>query len=245
MKDKVCLLCMRSSPNMKSHILAKGILKLIDIGGDQDYLILSDEYKRSKRRPTGSYDKSILCDKCDSMMGDWDLEAIKFCKSKLTTKHPSNLAWLISGIDQDKLKLFFMSYIWRASVTDLEEFKGCNIGSIHEERIRQLLLKSTPGSVDDYSVLLYKFSIPDDKEKWGKTILIPINNRFKGYRTVDVYSPNLYKAFVKVDSRPYSDMDFPTKNQMMLGTRYSIFVTEGIDYLDSQEFKMIHNLIKG
>lgn len=246
MNQPTCKLCLSRKPNMKAHILAEGLLKLININPDKyepNYVMLSDEYEKPKRRPTGSYDSTILCDVCDNKLGVWDEEAIRLCRREDFLQHPSKAGWIIGDVDQVKLKLFFLSYVWRASVTNLPEFAKLTLGQKHEEIIRKMLATSDSGSVDSYSVIVGRFTLPDDIKTWGKNVLLPVKNRFLKMLSIDVYLPNMYKAIVKTDSRSYDRGILPAADEILLGSKDSVFIFDMGDYRQSQEFKIMHNII--
>ena len=73
--------------------------------------------------------------------------------------HASGLAFTVNGIDPKKLKLFCLSYIWRASITSWTEFSLVKLGEFHEEKIRKMLLADDCGSPKDSSVLFSKYYI--------------------------------------------------------------------------------------
>jgi len=231
---------------MKAHIMAEGLLKLINLNPNKyepNFIMLSDEYKKPKHRPTGSYDPTILCNVCDNKIGVWDEEAIKMCRREDFIKHPSSAGWTLDDVDHVKLKLFFLSYIWRASITALPEFSKLILGQKHEEIIRKILVNSDPRDVDSYSVLVGKFTLPDEKKTWGKNVLLPVNNRFLKRLSVDVYLPNMYKIIVKTDSQPYDRSLLAAADAILLGTTDSVFVFDMGDYRESKEFAIMHKMI--
>lgn len=215
-------------------------MKLIHGGARYDgHFIMVGDKKRPINRPTGSYDKNILCDSCDRKLGRFDDEAIKFCKRKDLAVHPSNAAFTLDNVDQIKLKLFAISYIWRASVSELEEFQPISLGEYHTGKMRDTLLNEIPGSIDDYSVLIARYHLPNDKELWGKHVLHPVQNRINGIRTYDIYLPNLYKIFLKVDKQPFKD----GLNNLGLGAKSDVLILDLGDYTDSKEFSIMHKVI--
>lgn len=74
------------------------------------------------------YDTTILCDACDNKLGEFDRVAIEFCQRNDFRLHPSGVLFMLDEVDQKKLKLFAMSYVWRASITRLKEYDGVHLG---------------------------------------------------------------------------------------------------------------------
>ncbi len=55
--------------------------------------------------------------------------------------------------DYATFKLFHLSVLFRASVSSLSTFQEVNLGALHEERIRQMLLNEDPGKDWEYPIL--------------------------------------------------------------------------------------------
>ncbi len=221
--------------------MAEGLMKLIhgQPKYDGQFIMVGNELKKSVRRPTGSYDTTILCDKCDNKLGKYDQIAIEFCKRIDFAPHPSGLASTLSGVDHKTLKLFIMSYVWRASITSLFEYNTVNLGEIHEAKIAEMLRNDNPGDIDDYSVLISRFTLNEERKEWGMHVLNPATVRFDGIKMVDVYLPNLYKIKMKVDKRPLN----VAFRKMCLGSSDDVIVLDMGDYTDSQEFSLMHSAI--
>ncbi|MBZ0103567.1 MAG: hypothetical protein K8I65_15525 [Thermoanaerobaculia bacterium] len=82
-------------------------------------------------------------------------------------------ATLLEGFDYPTLKLFLLSILWRAGVSSRGEFRQVELGP-HEEQLRRILLERNPGSVGDYTCLLFLM-----KQDF-KGIHIPWLTRFEG-----------------------------------------------------------------
>ena len=54
------------------------------------------------------------------------------------------------------LKLFFLSVLWRASVSDHEFYALIDIGA-SENIIRNMILRADPGNSDEFSIILARF----------------------------------------------------------------------------------------
>lgn len=237
----LCRLCQKNAPNMKAHIMAEGLMKLIHGQPKYDgrFIMIGSEIKHPISRPTGSYDNTILCAECDNKLGVYDNVAINFCKYKDLKRHPSDAAYIISGFSQPKLKLFALSYIWRASITELKDYRGISLGDAHEAKIRDTLLNDDCGNIDDYSVLVSKFNLPTEKEKWGMHVLGPVMGRLQDVNTIEVYLPNLYKLKVKIDQRSFPD----NLSSFGLNAQQDIIIFDMGDYVGSDEFAIIHKAI--
>lgn len=225
-----CRLCgTELTPGNKcnAHIFPSSLLKLLSPGEYGSLKVVGTEMDRSKRTPIGSYDSNILCSSCDNKIGVYDGYARKFIERSVLVPHPSGVGWTIDNVDQHKLKMFCISYLWRASITSLPEFKGVSLGVVHEEQIRQMILSDDSGGTHDYTVSLQKFSNNDGK--FGG-ILFPARTKLVGLNTYEGYLPHGYKFWVKVDSQNENEI-----SSLSVGAREPIFIGDRGDFHSSVE----------
>lgn len=64
----------------------------------------------------------------------------------------------ITGIDGNKLRLFFLSLLWRAAVTSRPEFDEISLPQNSVERLRCMLLADDPGMPNFYPIQLVQLS---------------------------------------------------------------------------------------
>jgi len=61
------------------------------------------------------------------------------------------LGFILEGLDYARFKLFHLSILWRAGVSDREEYRAVQLGP-HTKRLARLLLTNDPGPPDRYPV---------------------------------------------------------------------------------------------
>lgn len=69
------------------------------------------------------------------------------------------LAYNFGLCDYEKLKLFFLSVLWRAGVSKQQLFNKVQLGP-YEEKLKQVVLSKEVGGVENFSVALSKFDAP-------------------------------------------------------------------------------------
>lgn len=122
----------------------------------------------SNRKPrqcqSGIIDTGLLCEKCDGgILGPWD----KYAQNLLLKEFPKELAsfvrippfYYVDSFDYSRLKLFFLSVLWRSAITSHEFFGQVDIQG-NEEEIRRMLLERNPGSPEDFPVMVVKYEGP-------------------------------------------------------------------------------------
>ncbi len=211
MKIGKCCLCGKTKNLIKAHLLPKFFYLYLYSGYDRNKsLILFDgENKTVKKRPVGTYDQNILCRDCDGKLGVYDNYAKYFWEKDLLSYSRKDLpgpAYIKKDIDYKKLKLFCLSYLWRVSISNMEEVKEISVGPF-EDQLREMIDADDPGKIDDFSVLFSKFDSDDDLPIADKNIQIPGKIRIDGpINGFNLYLPKAYKFYVKVDKRSTSAM---------------------------------------
>lgn len=125
------------------------------------------ENEYDKRIPKGLYDSEILCLECEKRFGPWDEHAVDVLKEATTYPvvtdgdilfhrgHPMILE--IREFDYHKLKMFFVSLLWRAMVSKLPYFANTVAGK-SEARLRRIILDDERTVSQEFAVIVSKFS---------------------------------------------------------------------------------------
>ncbi|MBL7154102.1 MAG: hypothetical protein ISS79_10310 [Phycisphaerae bacterium] len=149
--DSKCRLCGRDSELRESHIIPRSIIKMIrDESLNNRFIELHDGQDRIIQDGPKEY---LLCDDCEQKIGRYEkyfVEAVHYNKHGTDKKHDSKHL-LIENLDYKKMKLFFLSLLWRMSISSRPEFEVVSIEGA-EERIREMILKDEPGDCTEYSV---------------------------------------------------------------------------------------------
>lgn len=167
-------------------------------------IITNTEGQYPKRSPVGIYDTSIVTDEGERIFSPWDDYAAdlllgKKDKFKKLYNDSECVAFQIDNYNYEKLKLFFLSVLWRASVSEHVFFGKVDLGP-HEVVIRNALLRNDAGDSDWYSVNLSTWS--DQSE--GMMIMDPFKERYDGINYYRIYLDG-YIAYLKVDKRIAKD----------------------------------------
>lgn len=176
-KQGMCQLCLSEGTLAKrSHIFPDFFYKKI-MDGEKLYLV--DPQKIIKEKPednrylnTGDYDNSILCDHCENHISKFESYGRNIFYGHSSNKFrasTSNQGKFINlkNLDYAKLKLFFLSIIWKSSVSKREFYKTVYLGHKHEEIMRKMILNSEPYDDSKYPICIVKLT---DKENISRLI---------------------------------------------------------------------------
>jgi len=159
----------------------------------------------SKRVPprashTGEYDRSILCADCDNILGEWDEYACDLLVHKvpaqsIKTRSNGQQIYVLPRYEYQKFKLFFLSTLWRMSISTRYAFRDVKLGSF-EVDLRQKIFDRLPGESEDFAVFIYRYI-----DEFGSTMMLPSRpERLEGIRVYNLGLPG-YIAVIKVDRK--------------------------------------------
>jgi hypothetical protein len=162
----ICQLCLEEKKLLKkSHIIPEFMYK--GIFDEQHFMYKVDLNQKNKlsKKPTGIYDKNILCSDCDSrIIGSLETYGSKLIfggsisdKSRPIFDFSTEGLIKTSNINYACFKLFLLSLLWRGSISSNDFFKNIELGP-HKEIIRKMILNNDPGEELEYEtcIIFYK-----------------------------------------------------------------------------------------
>ena len=201
----LCRLCGADIPRLaRSHIIPVGFIRRTELIGLAVCVGRNGEGRKLRK---GIYDREILCQKCEhEIFAPLDEYACKILIRKdfqssssrdLTGRGVRILSG--KGIERRLLRRFLASFLWRCSVSRVQEMAEVDIGNHYEVLIGRDLLDEKPC---DYIDALIMFG-HDDIAK--TTIFMPVGTRFRKDGNVangfEVFFPGIWLR-VSLDQRP-------------------------------------------
>ncbi len=167
-----CRLCLLDKTLVKkSHIIPNFMYKgILDKENTMVKLNINNP-KLNKINRSGVYEGGLLCQQCESLLSKYESYASDvFYGSKVTARVNLTYKFLsehllkINNIDYLKMKLFFISILWRCHISKDEAFKNVNLGKI-AEKIRLMVLNGIPGNAKEYEIKIIIYQIPEIPSK--------------------------------------------------------------------------------
>lgn len=198
-----CKLCKKKDgiKFSKSHIIPKSLYGQIIKKKESALVISGEKNTRIKKSRIGEYDQSILCVNCEKEFDSFDNYAAKFFTQELHEKnyfktiYNHKLAYIFPDYNYGKLKLFFLSMAWRASVSRRNFFSNINLGP-YEESFREMIINNDPGDHEKFSVIIGKYTDPNA----DAFLMNPCVIRVDGVRFYKFYFLD-YFALIKADKQ--------------------------------------------
>lgn len=197
-----CKLCGLDGERMaRSHIIPRSLYAgTIRCESGPARIISNKDGVHPRRSPNGVYDDSILCLACEASLADLDDYANEFLMEtkpdEVLAISGESLAEKYDSVDMEKLKLFFLSLLWRMNATNHEMFAGVELGP-YEIPITEALLKRDLSLAPQVDTVISKFQ---DEQAVG--FLGPHPMRIEGvngYRVCFAY----HSCWLKVDKRAF------------------------------------------
>jgi hypothetical protein len=167
----VCKLTGRSGKFIKSHLLPRALSKP---GVAGEYFVSGGQGSRPKKSWTSWYDEQLVIRKGEDILADYDNWAVaeirrlelvwsgwgtKTCLPLETpewfTTQPEGFGLRqVECTNPDKLRLFFLSLLWRAAATTLPEFGDINLEPEELELLRTMVLNQDPRPLYFFPIIL-------------------------------------------------------------------------------------------
>ena len=158
---------------VKCHILPEALTRSERLGAN---LVQYGQGRRPIKRWTSWYDRQLVIGEGEAMLARYDNWVIKALHKHKMVWSSWGLAqaleaadfhtfesspWgvrTITDCDTRRLRLFFLSILWRAAATGLEEFAEIQIPADELERLRAMVLQGDPEPLSFYPVSLTQLS---------------------------------------------------------------------------------------
>ncbi len=163
--NTICKFCGQEKNLIKAHIIPKKFY----LGIKEDKcLCINSKTGEYIIQQQGGYDSNILCGDCDNhIIGEFDKEGYRilfgdFSKYKYIQLHPQYRIYQLDNtkFDYEKLRRFFISILWRASISKLEEWSNINLGGYEKKAFEILKGKRTYDEL--FKILIYKNCYSED-----------------------------------------------------------------------------------
>ena len=194
---------------MKSHAIPEAFFRQLRDGPHAPILVSNVANTWPARAPIGVYDNDVLCDGCEPKFGPSDAYGAEVLINRLdelfqpVVADGRIVAYFGQGVDQLRLKLFFLSVLWRAAISKHGFYDRMKLGP-HLDRIRAVL--DSPHNIhpDEYSGLMSRWIASPNKEAFADGLMSPILEKWHGINAVRMYFGKVV-AYIKVDKRPFPE----------------------------------------
>ena len=150
-------------PLVESHVIPRSFYEITSFkqkAPKKSLSILSDsEHYKPVKRPIGIYDTKLFCAVCEKKFMVYDDYAFKLLNEQkdnrktMRDENGQEVVQYYENYDYQKLKIFFMSVLLRASLSEDFFFQNVNVGPFLEA-LKEAVERNDPKSTDEFSVFL-------------------------------------------------------------------------------------------
>lgn len=208
MEKDLCKLTGKRGRFVEAHLIPKSLTKAAEKGSP---FIQTEDGRRPIRRWSSWYDKHLVIREGEDILSSLDNWAIpKLRKHKLVwsgwrpnqvlsnvsmlagiyASAPPNSKWgyrVIKGVNPRRLRLFFLSLLWRAAATDRAEFSQVIMPPDELEKLRIMLVNSNPEPLSFYPVELCQFSTAGILYKNAPIMMMKTIERDKNRQDIPIF----------------------------------------------------------
>lgn len=171
-----CLLTGDLGPMAKSHIIPNAFMRRADVTPFME----SDGRSRAIKRQSGWYDTEILGSRGERHISKFDDAAAKcFLDGGFlyrTRRDPHDLAIIrgdfqsgtvveVENVDTAKIRLFALSLLWRAAVSEISSMQEVKVSARNIEEIGKRIFTEMPGSPRQFAVYFCVFDSGEELPK--------------------------------------------------------------------------------
>jgi len=240
---QACKYCNKEKPLVKSHIIPRSFFEIKEFNRKapkKSLSLLSDsENFKPMKRPIGIYDVHLFCNECENKFIKYDDYAFKLLIEQMDSRKTQKdeigkvVCQYYEKFDYEMLKLFFMSVLLRAGLSDDFFFQNVNLGPFTEV-LKEAINSADAKKPDEFAVFLAYYS----QIKSGPVIFPPAMKRIDG---INFYFFHIGRVifYIKVDKRNTPSALKP----IIIKPEGNLFLLE-FDLMDSNAFEILKRIVE-
>lgn len=190
MRPGTCKLCLRSTTLCDSHALPNSLFNYILRKNDGKAIVIVDDAHTPIRYSSDTWDVQLLCADCERLLNQrYDAYGMSVFRGHQGKVILDSVGVNLLRIDRRRLRMFFLSVLWRISVSSHPNYSNIDLPFLWEEDLRSALLEGKPITQSRYTVAVYKMrdSTPEggfDGESLRNFIMSPFGRSFGNLMSV-------------------------------------------------------------
>ena len=201
--EGVCQLCGLDSALRLSHVIPKFMFRPMSRLSQETPTRFSSQERGN--RP-GHLKERLLCESCEQRFSNYERPASEFLRTLNETRIESDTQPIRqTSLDYGRLKLFFLSVLWRCAMCTDGIVRHVNLGP-RRGPMTSLLLGEDPGAENEFPVVLRL--VVESKEARNAVLAVPERARRNGRNGYQMYGAGVEVSWI-VDKRGASREDLP------------------------------------
>jgi hypothetical protein len=153
----LCRLCLSHKPLCDSHALPNSLFNYILRRNSGKAIVITDDATSPAHHSSDTWDVELLCEACERRLNrKYDAYGMAVFRGHEGSVRAHSGGVDLLHVDRRRLRMFFLSVLWRISVSSHPNYSNIDLPHLWEEDLRNAL--NTECSIPDsrYTVALYK-----------------------------------------------------------------------------------------
>lgn len=190
MHQGFCKLCGNFSALCNSHALPDSAFKYIFRNADGKAVVSVDDLRTPIQYSSDSWDVPMLCMPCERKLNEqFDSYGIGVFRGQVGSSARMQDGVRFTGIDRSRLRHFFLSILWRVSISSHESYANIDLPQRWEDQLHRALKSGTSLPRSQFAVGVYK--LKDSTPAGGFTnehlrsfIVAPFGRKYPNFMSV-------------------------------------------------------------
>lgn len=140
MKSGICKLCLNQRELCDSHALPNSAFKYIFRQSKGKAVVLTDDNQTPIKTSSDSWSDYLLCLDCEKNLNDdFDQYGIAVFRGEKGEVKIIDNGVSFSNVDKQRLRMFFLSLLWRISISPHDSYRNIDLPYALEEELRDAL----------------------------------------------------------------------------------------------------------
>lgn len=244
MKEGTCRLCLKHARLCWSHALPNALFRPIFRSNDGKAIHLVDDEHTPNHYSSDSWDVELLCLACEKALNEaYDSYGMSVARGKGIGVHKDADAVTLLKLDRRRLRMFFLSLLWRFSVSDHDSYLNIQLPKQLQDELRIALLRQRHVPRARLTVLLSKLrdTTPEGalcQESLRELIMSPFPREYPRFHSVGF----LFMGFFVEIVLARATREFSGSPGVLDGTNPVLRIPY-VDFLDVPEIAQV--LVRG
>jgi hypothetical protein len=153
----ICRLCLKRQPLCDSHALPNSVFKYILRKNAGKAIVITDDATSPARKSSDTWDAELLCAECEKKLNrEYDAYGMAVFRGHKGSVRADRNSVELLHIDRRRLRMFFLSVVWRVSVSHHPSYSNIDLPHAWEEELRSAFDEERAIPDSRYTVALYK-----------------------------------------------------------------------------------------
>lgn len=184
-----CKLCRQFRPLCNSHAIPDSAFKYLFRNSDGKGIVSVDDLKTPLQYSSDSWDVPLLCLECESDLNKkYDSYGISLFRGHTGSSERLTHGVRFTPIDRRRLRMFFLSVLWRMAVSPHESYGNIELPARYEDALHNALTSDQPPRSSTFNVGVYRLTDSTlngfTMEHLRSLIVAPFGRGHKGFISV-------------------------------------------------------------